>query len=183
MKFLKLNAIFAAVIFYLIVISAFLLHFSTSTKVGSQEQYVESEQKTVQYQNAIPSFLEISSIKLEIAVETGKYDQESDTWNITDNSAYYAQESMPLASKVGNSVIYAHNKQHLFGNLKNLKPGDTAQITDSNGVIHEYVYQKNIEISPSNTDVFYSQDTYNLILLTCSGLFDQYRTLYYFLQI
>ncbi len=174
MKALEFKTILLVVACYLIVFSAGILHINLINKAQSQELTTDSND------NSIPAALSIPNIQLEVLIEDGQYDQESDSWNISDSFAYYAKESQPLSSKLGNTVIYAHNKNHLFGNLRDLSPGDTAEIIDANGFSYQFTYQTNIETSPKDTSVFYSDDFHQLVLITCSGFFDQYRSLYFF---
>ena len=133
-----------------------------------------------QHSYGIPTQIEIPSLDVRMPVAVGTYSTKNDSWNISDNSAFFAQESASLMSDVGNTVLYAHNKQSLFGQLTRLRAGDAVIITDSNRKTAVFTLTSKSEVNPRDTSVFNSTDTYQLVLVTCSGYFDEKRMLFYF---
>lgn len=129
---------------------------------------------------SVPTLVTIPKFDLSVPVGVGTYQLETDSWDISDDMAYFADESANLMSDRGTTVIYAHNKQLLFGQISKLGTGDSVFITDEHGNVSEFVYDSKKEVSPRDTSVFDSSSEYKLVLLTCSSFLDQKRMLVYF---
>ena len=95
-------------------------------------------------------------------------------WILSDTSVLYLPTSNKPAEG-GNTVLYAHNRKNLFGNLKYLKKGDYVIVeNEANDTFVYRVYEKE-EIKPSQTEKINTNISDTLTLFTCDGAFDQKR--------
>ena len=128
----------------------------------------------------VPARITVPSVGVDLSVIIGSYDRATGSWTLTDTSAQYADQSMPLNNQRGNTLIYAHAVDELFGPLTALKKGDEAFATSVDGDRFRYRYLKREAVAPTHTSVVTEAGSPQLVLQTCSGSFSQNRELYYF---
>lgn len=92
-------------------------------------------------------------------------------WTLFSDQASWLSTSAPLT--VGNTIIYAHNRVGLFGDLKKLAIGD--EIVVGSGE-KEFRYQVNElrKVQPDEVSAILSDEN-QLTLYTCDGRFDEKR--------
>lgn len=128
-----------------------------------------------------PVAINVPSLDLQIPIEVGSYDYQKHEWSINDNSAFYADITSKLNTTSGQTVIYAHNKNSLFGKLKSLNSNDLVILTDESAQDYTFALTNTRLVKPTDTSVFYEKpDKPILVLITCDGLFDENRKLLYF---
>jgi LPXTG-site transpeptidase (sortase) family protein len=130
--------------------------------------------------SGIPNQIVINSLGMDLAVGVGSFNPQTGTWTIDDTKAYYADVSIPVNDKGGTTVIYGHNRRSVFTELNLIQPGAQADIYTDNGYHFRYVYQSMREVLPSDTSIFQDTGKPVLLLLTCSGGWDTYRSLFQF---
>ena len=128
----------------------------------------------------VPTRIIISSLGMDLNVGTGSYDSNTNSWTIDDTKAYFADVSVPLNNRGGTTVIYGHNQESVFGSLHNIQPNAEGIIYSDNDYIFHYVYQSMRQVLPNDTTIFQDSGKPVLVLLTCSGGWDTYRSLYTF---
>ena len=121
---------------------------------------------------SFPKRLYIKNSGIDVGVTTGGY--KDGKWVLTDNYALYLPQSAHLGEG-GNTILYAHNRKGLFGNLKKTSVGDIVVLEDVKGKAYKYSiysieYVKPYQIEKINTN---AKDT--VTLFTCDGWFDQMR--------
>lgn len=115
--------------------------------------------------------LYIPALSLNANIEKGGI--INNKWILSAKNVLY----YPLDNKSSNSLLYAHNRPELFGNLKNLKEGDTIYLTDLYNKTYTYrVYEKEY-IKFSNVEKIKTNEENVITLFTCDGIFDQFRLL------
>ena len=67
----------------------------------------------------------------------------------------------------GGLVIAAHNYRRHFGHLSSLDPGDSVQLTDTVGIVHDYEIREVTVLQPEDVDEMISGD-WDLTLFTCT---------------
>ena len=74
----------------------------------------------------------------------------------------------------GNTVIFGHDRPHLFRNIHNLSSGDEIEIETSDAV---YTYQVtgNSIVQPEDISVMDQTEKPTLTLITCDGWLSQER--------
>lgn len=94
-------------------------------------------------------------------------------WEVFEKYASFGTGS-GLPGEKGNSVVFAHARNGLFGSLKNIKLGDKVYIFTQNSWFTYGV--KDIKtVSPNDISVIKGSDGYLLTLYTCSGFADTKR--------
>ena len=119
-----------------------------------------------------PKSISIPKGNIYVQVTAGGY--KGNKWILADNYVLY----LPTSGKLGegkNTILYAHNRKGLFGNLKKAKIGDLVILGDANGKMYNYSvysieYIKPYQVEKINTN---AKDT--VTLFTCDGWFDQMR--------
>ncbi len=131
--------------------------------------------------NTQPVAISVPQLNLNLPIELGSYNAKTASWNISDSAAYFAEPTSKLTTSGAQTVLYAHSKNHLFGKVKQLDAGGVVIITDEKSQKWTYALSTTKRVSPNNTDVMYEKPSSpHLVLITCDGIFDEYRKLMYF---
>ncbi len=130
--------------------------------------------------SGIPNQLVIESLGIDLDVGVGSYNPKTGDWTVDATRAFYADVSMPLNDYLGTTLIYGHAQWPVFGNLHSIQPNSKAILYTNNGYIFSYVYQSMQQVLPSDTSVFRNNGDPILVLQTCSGAWDAYRSLFTF---
>ena len=96
------------------------------------------------------------------------------TWNVSPNKVSFGSGTSYLDESHGNSVLFAHAREGLFRDLKNVKLGDKISIVGSEN-LYTYKVMSIEKILPDEIDKIRSVGDTNLTLFTCEGYGDQYR--------
>lgn len=127
-----------------------------------------------------PARIEVPSLGIDLQVINGYYNSGDQSWTLTNDKAQYATMTPQANNISGNTFIYAHRLPGVFANLANIKPGEMVKIHTENGHMFEYTFRSAYETSPTDSSLFQYQGPPILTLQTCSGLWDQNRTLFTF---
>lgn len=124
-----------------------------------------------------PTKIALPSLGLDITVDPGIYNSIDHTWTLSPSHAHFAEPSMPPNNKQGNTLIYGHNNDYVFGLLRNIHAGDTAIITADNGHRFYYSFVSAENVKPDNMIVFQYQGPPTLVIQTCTGNWNEWRKL------
>lgn len=127
-----------------------------------------------------PTHIEVPSVNISIDIEPGYYNQKSQTWTLSLTKAEYAAMTPMPNDAGGNTFIYGHNRKGVFNQLLNVKSGDQAIVTTSNGHTFTYVMKSRHDTNPTDSSLFNYQGPPILTLQTCSGFWYQNRSLFVF---
>jgi len=127
-----------------------------------------------------PSHIEIPAVGISLEIEPGYYNQKTQTWTLSLTKAEYATITPKPNNASGNTFIYGHNRKGVFSTLLNIKAGDKAVVTTSNGHKFTYVMKSRHDTSPTDSSLFDYQGPPILTLQTCSGFWYQNRSLFVF---
>ncbi len=119
----------------------------------------------------IPDRIMIPSVKIDLPVQEAKI--EKGYWQVFDDTAAYGQGSAALGEK-GNMVIFAHAKEGLFYNLKNVKENDLIFVYSKNKK-YAYKVKKIKTVYPYQTEVIAPTKKRTLTLYTCTGFYNEKR--------
>jgi LPXTG-site transpeptidase (sortase) family protein len=128
----------------------------------------------------IPRSIAIPSLGIDISVEDGFYDQKTGQWTLSEEAAFYATPTLPVNSEGGNTLIYGHNSNKIFGKLLDIQPGSEVIVTTDNDYVFTYVYQSTEAVSPTDISPLVYEGAPRLTLQTCSGIWNQTRQMVYF---
>lgn len=124
-----------------------------------------------------PTRVQVPSVGIDTGVQPGSYDTQSNTWTIDTSSAFYATVTVPVNNTNGTTLIYGHAGWGIFENLPKVSEGAQAFVYASDGTVFVYDFVSNRQVSPSDVSFLTSDGPPQLVLQTCSGAFDSYRTL------
>ncbi len=130
--------------------------------------------------SGIPRHIAVPSLGIDVAVADGSYDARTGQWTLSEESAFYATPTAPANSASGNTFIYAHNSQKLFGKLPRIAAGASVVVTTDTGYEFTYVYQSTEAVKPTDVHALEYSGKPRLTLQTCSGLWNETRQMYYF---
>ncbi len=144
----------------------------------TKKQELDSPRK--QPVTGTPEHIAIPSLGIDVNVRSGKYDPVTGAWELDDASVFHASTTVPVNDTNGTTLIYGHAKWGLFGSLPDISPGAEAIVRTSNGKQFVYELEYSEQVDPSDVTVMTIEGPPMLALQTCSGLFDQHRTIAYF---
>lgn len=121
----------------------------------------------------LPVRITITDLTIDLNIKQGAYDKTTHGWNIDSQNAY-------LAIEPATPIIYAHNRPSLFYALRNVKNHTIMTLHHSDGTAVHYSYVKTRFVTPDDGSVLTEANSQTVILLTCSGLFDESRRIVYF---
>jgi LPXTG-site transpeptidase (sortase) family protein len=119
----------------------------------------------------------VPSVGIDLAVQPGAYNPEYGTWVIGNDSAYHADVTVPVNNANGTTLIYGHAQWGVFGRLPEVDEGAEALIYTAEGTVFRYIFQSSRQVDPTDVSELTVVGSPRLLLQTCSGPFDAYRTL------
>lgn len=119
----------------------------------------------------------VPSVGIDSTVREGSYDSDSHSWSIDTKSAFYATMTVPVNNTNGSTLIYGHAGWGIFDTLPKVKKGAKATVYTKEGYKFVYVFESNRQVEPTDVSALTDTGSPKLILQTCSGAFDTYRTL------
>ena len=120
----------------------------------------------------LPAKILIPKVRIDLPVSPAKV--VNNHWEVSDEGASYLLGS-GIPGREGNVVIYAHNKNHLFGPIRWL--GKDEEIRLVNKKEEEFIYQvvETKTVSPETVEVLLPSGGARLTLYTCTGFLDRER--------
>lgn len=94
-------------------------------------------------------------------------------WELSETTASYGLGS-GTPGENGNTVIFAHAREGLFYNLKDVKKGGIIYVFTKDKW-YRYKIDKITEVLPNQTEVIQPTKNETLTLYTCSGFYDEKR--------
>ena len=119
----------------------------------------------------------VPSVGIDITVREGSYDSDSHSWSIDTKSAFHASNTVPVNNTNGSALIYGHAGWGIFGTLPKAGKGAKATVHTKEGYTFVYTYESNRQVEPTDVSALTETGPPKLLLQTCSGAFDTYRTL------
>jgi LPXTG-site transpeptidase (sortase) family protein len=133
--------------------------------------------KPIAATSGIPTRIVVPSIGVDVSVGVGSYNPSDGTWTLDDERAFYADASVPVNDNNGVTLIYGHARSAVFGRLGEVTDGNDATVYTDTGYTFHYVYESKQDVVPTDTSIFRDDGAPTLVLQTCSGPWDAYRTL------
>lgn len=152
---------------------------SNKTEVSTASVFSYNKQASVAIKSGIPTRISIAGLGLDLSVQLGSY-QADGNWTLDDHNSFYAAPSVPANNEKGTTLIYGHNTKPVFKNLKNLTPGNELIVQTDSGYTFTYEYSFVSDVDPGDVSIFNTENTPNITLQTCSGAWDELRSMYTF---
>lgn len=120
------------------------------------------------FENATsPVRVVVGQTGIDISIKVAK------NYSFSDNQAILIDSSQSIGE--GNSVIYAHNWNSLFGKLGKVKTDDIVTVFLENGDEIKYQVSQKHVVSPETLSILKPTNDSRLTLFTCSGFLDKDR--------
>jgi LPXTG-site transpeptidase (sortase) family protein len=159
----------------LIIVGALYLMFAQETQqntalaMPTTPQNASSTPQSVK----IPEHISIPALHLSLNVSVGTFDHKTGQWAINMADAFFAQGT-------ATPLIYGHNRDAVFAPLAHIAKGDVLELGYEDGSMARFSYIGTRFIASDDASVLTEKDPQTIILLTCSGFFDNQRRLVYF---
>lgn len=124
----------------------------------------------------VPVRVEVPFVGINLQVLNGSYDEASQAWTLNDTDAFYADRTVPVNTSNGSTLVYGHATSAVFGRIGELAEGSTAIIYTANNFEFRYEFESSRQVTPDDATVFDINGPPTLVLQTCAGPFDVYRT-------
>lgn len=125
----------------------------------------------------IPVRVVVPRVGIDVSVAMGSYDPNDASWTLDDTQAFYADISVPANDNNGVTLLYGHARSAVFSRILQVTDGAEVIVYTDNGNVFRYKYQSRQDVDPSDLSVVHSDGPPTLMLQTCSGPFDAYRTM------
>lgn len=127
-----------------------------------------------------PVHIRVPSVGIDTTITNGYYNQLTGQWTLSETSAFYATPTHPISTDNGNTLIYGHNSDKIFGKLRAVQPGAEAIITTDTGHTYVYTYTATQAVNPTDVTVLNYNASPRVMLQTCSGIWNEHRQMYSF---
>jgi len=136
------------------------------------------EQKAPEAPKAInghPVRIVAPTVNVDMPIVDGFYDTSTREWTLYADKAQFAAMTTEPNDKSGQTFIYGHATQRVFGKLLNMKAGEQVYVYTSNGYKFVYQLKETQVVSPTNTGILNYNGSPRLLLQTCVGTFSENR--------
>lgn len=132
--------------------------------------------------SGLPVRLVIPGSSLDVPIDPGYYNASDGSWTLSGYRAQFAMVSTLANNQSGETFIYGHNNDFVFGALRHVtpSPGALAFIYTDNNHIFEYSFVSTASLSPDDVSVLSYQGAPMLTIQTCTGSINEWRTMYNF---
>lgn len=149
-----------------------------------QPVHVKSTEPKVVEISGIPNRITIPSPykNIDLPIVPGVYDPSTNAWTLNGYLAQFATVSAPANNVGGETFIYGHNNDYVFGALRHVTPaiGTEADVYTTNGHEFAYTFEKSWSVGPYSVSTLDYTGPSVLLIQTCTGSLNQYRTMYLF---
>ncbi|HEX4774584.1 MAG TPA: sortase [Candidatus Saccharimonadales bacterium] len=119
---------------------------------------------------------------IDLPVDQGYYNSSQASWTLSGYHAQYAMISQLANNVAGDTFLYGHNNNYVFGALRHNTPavGAQALIYTDNGHIFEYNFVSATSLAPDDASIFSYEGPPVMTIQTCTGSLNEWRTMYRF---
>ena len=133
--------------------------------------------------SGIPVRITLPDYGIDLAIQKGTYNPDG-SWTLSDTAAQFATLSVAANNAAGNTFIYGHGTDSVFGKLGTTTPlpGTIAHIYTENNQKFTYRFQEARNLTAADTWIFDDVTTGppRLTVQTCTGSFSEWRTMFTF---
>lgn len=127
-----------------------------------------------------PTHIGIPSLGISLEIIDGRYNPADSSWTLSDTQAMFGTMTPEPNDTTGNTFIYGHATDRVFGRLPKLTPGTEVAINTSNGLRFVYTYRSGVIVAPTDTSVLAATQKPTLTLQTCTGIWSENRHIFTF---
>jgi LPXTG-site transpeptidase (sortase) family protein len=131
-----------------------------------------TSEKTIEANGLAPDRITITDLGIDLPVYQATI--VNNVWPTTTKGASYLTTS-PLPGSMGNSIIYAHNWESLFGHLRNAKVGEKVVVTFPDKTKKTFVIAYTSIVPSNQASILAASTDKRITLYTCTGFLDSER--------
>ncbi len=119
---------------------------------------------------------------VDVTVDQGYYSSADGSWTLSGYHAQFDMASSPANNFGGETFVYGHNNDYVFGAFRHHPPaiGAEALVYTANNRIFAYKFTHSQSLSPDDVSVLNYQGPPVLLIQTCTGSLNEWRTMYWF---
>lgn len=151
-----------------------------SSQVAAPVTEVKKTEPAPQSTSGHPVRVVSPSVGVDMPVVDGFYDKSSGDWTLYDDKAMFAAMTTEPNDKAGQTFIYGHATQRVFGKLLNMKVGQVVEVYTNNGYKFTYTLKQTETVTPQNTGILAYEGSPRLLMQTCVGAFSESRRFFIF---
>lgn len=153
---------------------------STKASDESIKQSLLPIENSAARESGLPLKITIPDVRIDLPVIDGYYDEDSQSWTLTDTNAQFAVMTTRPNSISGNTFIYGHALDDVFGGLGGIRHDSLAYVATDQRQQFVYRFRDSFTVTPEDSSFLSYEGKPILTLQTCSGTFYQNRTIYVF---
>lgn len=119
-----------------------------------------------------PTEILINDLKIHLPIYPSEI--KNNRWETTTKGVSYLTYS-PIPGSIGNSIIYGHNYENLFGPLTKIKPGEEIKIIFADKSIKSFKVKYTQTVTPDQTHILNQTKDKRITVYTCTGFLDLKR--------
>lgn len=129
-----------------------------------------------------PVRIVIPNSGIDLPVDEGFYNSADGSWTLSGYHAQFAMISTLANNRAGETFIYGHNNNYVFGALRHVTPaaGALALLYTDNGHIFAYTFTAANSVGPDDVSTLAYNGPPVLVIQTCTGSLNEWRTMYHF---
>lgn len=147
----------------------------TTTETATAAPTQVTKEETPDSIKGHPVRVVASSVGVDMNVVDGFYSSATKEWTLNDDKAMFGTMTTEPNNKSGQTFIYGHATQRVFGKLLNMHVGDQVEVYTSNGYKFTYTLKETEVVTPQNTGILAYTGSPRLLLQTCVGTFSENR--------
>lgn len=184
-----------SIIYIATITGAWLILHPASPQDTSASALVQRTQPVTQPATKIPTVkpklisgqpvrIVVADAGIDLPVDEGFYHAEDKSWTLSPDRAQFAMMSAISNNVSGNTFIYGHGTDAVFGSLGAHTPAPNTQalVYTDNNHIFSYRFDNTHKLTPEDTSIL--GNTYTgppiLTLQTCTGSFSEWRSMFQF---
>jgi len=148
---------------------------NAATSVAAPAAETKKADPAPQSVSGHPVRIVASSVGVDMPVVDGFYDSTTGDWTLYSDKAQFAAMTTQPNDKSGQTFIYGHATQRVFGKLLNMHVGDTVEVYTNNGYKFTYTLKETEVVTPQNTGILNYSGAPRLLLQTCVGTWSESR--------
>lgn len=133
-------------------------------------------------QSGKPMRIALPDSGIDLLVTDGYYNDADGSWTLSDDHAQFAMISFLANNHSGNTFIYGHGTDAVFGRLNTEPPaiGAIAKVYTDNGKVFTYAFDSTRNLTPDDTSVLAYSGPPILTVQTCTGSLSEWRSMFQF---
>ncbi len=148
---------------------------AASSSVAAPAAEVKKADPAPQSVSGHPVRIVAPSVGVDMPVVDGFYDSTTGDWTLYSDKAQFAAMTTEPNDKSGQTFIYGHATQRVFGKLLNMHEGDIVEVYTNNGYKFTYTLKQTEVVTPQNTSILSYTGAPRLLLQTCVGSWSESR--------